>query len=957
MSYAPGALVKARGREWVVLPDSSDDLLLVRPIGAADDEITGIYTPLETVEPACFELPDPEQIGDFRSCRLLRDALRLGFRSSTGPFRSFAEIAVEPRPYQLVPLLIALRLEPMRLLIADDVGIGKTVEACLIAKELLARGEATRLAVLCPPHLAEQWQREMSEKFHIDAELVLSSTASRLERDCGLDQSIFDVHPFVIVSLDFIKTDRRREDFLRSCPDLVIVDEAHTCAFDAKGGTLRHQRHRLLRGLSDKPGRHLILVTATPHSGNEEAFRSLLSLLRPEFANLPADLSGKEHEAQRRLLARYLVQRRRGDLQHFLAAETPFPQREEKEETYKLSPEYRALFDQALDYARDTVFDEQGRQVKQRIRWWSVLALLRSFASSPAAAVETLKNRAPGEDSLSSEEADAAGRNAVLDQEQMESETTTDTAPGADAGAAFVELEDRARRRLNQMQKAAEALIGDKDDKLKKAVKLVKSLLDDGFSPIVFCRFIPTAEYVARELRERLKGVQVMAVTGTLPPAEREQRVEELAQSERRVLVATDCLSEGINLQHAFDAVVHYDLSWNPTRHEQREGRVDRYGQKQSKVRVVTYYGADNSIDGIVLDVLLRKHKKIRSSLGISVPVPVNTDELVEAVFEGLLLREQAASRTGAMKQLSLYKDLPDYKLENVHREWDQRADREKRSRTVFAQETIMKEVDEVARELDAVRTAIGVHDDIAAFFREALERHGATCKITADPPVFRFDLKETPKALRDTLMNAPDPLAVRFVSHGDAEATYLPRTHPWVAAVAGHVLGAALDSLLDAVARRAGVIRTVAVSKRTTLLLLRLRFHVVTLATDSPQRPLLAEEAAIVGFEGAPDQAVWLDPGRAETLLAATPDGNVTPDSARDFVRKVTQGFEPLRPRLEALGAERSKVLLDSHQRVRTASPIKGVRHRVEFIPPADVLGIYVLLPAEPPTSGGGQR
>ena len=143
MTFAVGSLVKARESEWVVLPESTDDLLVLRPLGGADDEVTGIYLPLERVEPARFDLPDPARLGDFRSCRLLRDAVRLGFRSIAGPFRSFAQLAVEPRPYQLVPLLMALKLDPVRLLIADDVGIGKTVEACLIARELSTALSAT----------------------------------------------------------------------------------------------------------------------------------------------------------------------------------------------------------------------------------------------------------------------------------------------------------------------------------------------------------------------------------------------------------------------------------------------------------------------------------------------------------------------------------------------------------------------------------------------------------------------------------------------------------------------------------------------------------------------------------------------------------------------------------------------------------------------------------------------
>ena len=121
----------------------------------------------------------------------------------------------------------------IRILISDDVGIGKTIEAGLIVRELLDRGEIKRLAVLCPPPLAEQWQQELDRKFHIHCELVLASTVARLERGLGVGASLFEVYPFTIVSLDYIKSERHRAEFLRVCPECIIVDEAHTCASNA----------------------------------------------------------------------------------------------------------------------------------------------------------------------------------------------------------------------------------------------------------------------------------------------------------------------------------------------------------------------------------------------------------------------------------------------------------------------------------------------------------------------------------------------------------------------------------------------------------------------------------------------------------------------------------------------------------------------------------------------------
>ncbi|MFI5460551.1 MAG: helicase-related protein [Isosphaerales bacterium] len=948
MKYAVGTLVKARNRERVVLPESQEDFLVVRPLGGTDVEVAGIDPEIEEIRSADFPPPDPNFLGDHQSCRLLRDAIRLGFRSSAGPFRSFGKIAVEPRSYQLVPLLMALKMDPIRLLVADDVGIGKTVESLLVARELLDRGEIRRFAVLCPPHLAEQWQAELKDKFHIDAELVLSSTARRLDRVCG-NRSVFDVFDFTVVSLDYIKTDNRRDDFIRACPELIIVDEAHTCTNPAqpgRGTTARQQRNQLIQSLSRKGLQHLVLVTATPHSGNPEGFRSLLTLLRPDFAGLPANLSGDENRKHREELAKHFVQRRRGDILHYVGDDTAFPVRKEKEETYQLgtSSDYRKLFDRLLKYAREVVQDSRDlTKVRQRMRWWAALALLRAAASSPAAAAATLRSklRAIGAETI--DDVDAVSRPLVLDEDIDELIETPDGVAGSDTNEGDEEttVASPDRERLLELARAADRLKGKGDPKLLKAVPILKDLIQTGNRPIVFCRFIATAEYLADELRSRLpKDVTVIPITGNLPPEDRADRIRGLDGLEKYVLVCTDCLSEGVNLQQYFDTVVHYDLAWNPTRHEQREGRVDRFGQVKPEVRVVTYYGVDNQIDGLVLKVLIDKHEKIRKDLGISIPVPSSSNAVLEALYEGLLLKNRDA------QQLLLFEEDDDLKskVDELDSEWKSAADREKKSRALFAQHKFDDR--SVAREVEAIRTAIGSATDVEQFVTTAVRGYGGTA--TKRRNFILLDVKETPAAIRETAAGR-DEVRARFELPVGENELYLSRTHPLVEGLASFAMESALDPVLAGgrrvLAARCGAIRTKSVETRTTLLLVWFRYHILT-TIDDVTRPLLAEDCQVVAFSGAPTEPTWLSREVADGLLGAEPDENVADDVARSFVRKVLENLEPIRKKLDAIAKERGQELLAAHKRVRQASHRRGVKETIEPQLPADILGLYVYLP-----------
>ncbi len=941
-----GSLVRCREREWVVLPSEDPKLLMLRPLGGSESEITGVFLPLklDPVESATFPPPDPRSASDHTAARLLRDAARLSFRSGAGPFRCLGRVSVRPRPYQLVPMLLALRQETVRLLIADDVGIGKTIEAALTARELLDRGEVCRLCVICPPHLCDQWQAELAEKFHIEAEVVRSGTIAQLERRLPRpDLNVFEYYPHLVVSVDFAKSDRRRAAFLLHCPDLVIVDEVHTCARPGGKNASQQQRHDLLAELAKKQNRHLLLLTATPHSGIEESFLSILGLLKPEFERLDLDGMG---DKEREELARYFVQRRRVDVKCWLGEETPFPERDHDEKAYTLSPEYRKLFQDVYDFARELVQTAEALGgVRQRVRYWTALALLRCVMSSPAAANAALLarlQRLSSEPLLQEAEEVDEGQFIPYVYDPTELETPEDVAPTHVVVEGEATMPEGERRRLRDFAKRAAGLRGEADEKMKLVAGEVKRLLEAGYQPIVYCRYIATADYVAAELSRRMergmKDLRVLSVTGALSDEERKQRVDELGKAPRRVLVATDCLSEGINLQDAFSAVIHYDLPWNPNRLEQREGRVDRFGQVATDVKTVLIYGRDNAIDGVVLDVLIRKAVRIHRSLGVSVPLPANSETVMEVVLKALFLR--GGSKPSMPGQLSLDLDLP--LVTDLHREWDRAVLREEErlNRTRYAQRSIHP--DEVQRELEETDAVLGEPKAVEAFIRAACERLGTPLQRSGK--YWRLDTSGLPLPVRERL-DSKQEMRLAFDTPVPEGVVYVGRNHPLTAGLATYLLDEAFDpALRQPPAARAGLIRTTAVERRTTLLLLRIRF----LLEEKPKgAPLLAEELVVVALRGRPGSLEMLPAAEALFLLKeATAAENVSLEERERLLGEAMTWLPALEPQLAQVAQDRAQRLLDAHRRVRklTEERLRGFTVRPHL--PVDVLGTYVLLP-----------
>lgn len=914
-NFSTGSLVHVRNRDWVVEPDSTPDLLHLRPLAGAESESAYIIPDLEPepLRASVFDMPNPESLGNLEEIRLLQDAVRMKLRAGAGPFRSFGNIAVEPRAYQLVPLLMALRLPTIRLLIADDVGVGKTIEAGLIVRELMDRGEISRFTVLCPPHLVDQWQKELAEHFNIQAVAITPGTIRKLESKLPNGESIFSHCQCTIVSLDYIKSDRHCPKFENHAPECIVVDEAHACTLL---GTGHQKRFALLKRLANDTDRHIIMLTATPHSGNEVGFYNLLSLLKPHFASLK-DANQHQRENMREQLARHFVQRQRADIQKWEANVRIFPKRIPGEIKYNLSDEWGRLFDDIQAYCK-TVAEERAA-AGNRLAWYSTISLLRCVSSSPAAAVSALHSR------LNNAMPDISLDDAADDLLDNDYIVSTSDAEELLQGGEDADI-------LHEFINRAQGLKGvEHDPKLRCLVDnaLRDELLRNDCHPIIFCRYIHTADYVAEELKKAFPDYTVTAITGSLAHDMREKEVEELGKAPKRILVATDCLSEGINLQDYFDAVVHYDLAWNPTRHEQREGRVDRYGQKEKKVYCLMFYGKDNPIDGFILNVILKKADIISKELGVKVPVPDDKVAITNALMQAALLKRE--EMPALEKDMML--DFGDVIWKDV---------KEKANRTIFNHNSLRPE--DVLPEWERQSSLIGSQHDVQRFVQSSCSFLRTPLTSTARGASFGLNTNTLPDVLREELADFLPAGRSRISFEMGGNGTFVSRSHPLVVSLADYVMEQSLENDGQLIHRAAVTpVQSEHVSVRTVLYFTRMR-HRLTYSYANKTKTIMAEEAVVlVSRHGQPLDI--LPHQEMEWVRALVPMGDIHPSRAKQMTEAAIQVFQTSANRVDALANARAAQLLEDHTRVRAAARAAG-NVTVDACYPVDLLAVSVLVP-----------
>lgn len=955
MEYKTGTLVEFRSRPWVVQQSNDANLMVLKPLGGTDAETVGIYLPLYgdqlTIKPYNFRKPSTDDLtrGYQSAARTLYDACRLSFRDIAGPFQCLGRLSFEPRPYQLVPLILALKQEKIRLLISDDVGIGKTLESLLIAKELLDRHEISRFAVVCLPHLCEQWQNEIKDKFGLDAEILRSSTVSRLEKKLRADQNIFRDIPFQVISVDYVKQKERIGIFLEHCPDFIIVDEAHTCARPKGANTSQQQRYNLLHRLSQNPDKQIVMLTATPHSGHNEEFQSLLGLLKPEFENYELDTA-----AQREELSHYFIQRRRADIRQYLGGEVVFPERLQidNNEDYSFAPEYRSLLNNLIDYIKKGIQSvKNADKRKQRYVYWDLLALMRGVMSSPDAGISMLQNKiAKNEyDSTSEEGIDNPDNVYTFNDTLKDMLNADDIVPEAYETASRSD-KTRFKEFIASLQHIKDS---GTDNKVKKAMENVVFALENDMSPIVFCQYIQTAEYVGSYMAERLaanrktKDVVVGTITSRLSDEERKTRIDELSANPRHVLVCTDCLSEGVNLQLGFDAIIHYDLPWNPNRVEQRNGRIDRFGQTSKSVLISTMYAENNPVDNIVLNVLYKKQDEIKKRLGVYLPIADNDASLMESIMERIMTIN-APSQTEFM-QMSLFDTEDFFVEEQQERELQLKRieENEKLSHTYFAHNNKQMAPTRLTASLEEAKAVIGGVKDTENFVIGELR--GAGVNLRSDGNMcYRFNQLELPANLRHyfPVLGSSGTVKISFASPTPKGYMYIGRNHVFVEDLSRAVVNDTINGG-DLAASRAMVMQTGDVSVKTTILLMRVRS--VIRDKKETSRELVGEEMIFFGYRGDINKHEFLTQEESKLLfLAAQASGNIDTLSQKAIFNsemRWSSTEEGLRKHTDGVAMERANHLVEAFTQYRTY--LNAAEYQVvEPVLPMDMIAAYIFLP-----------
>ena len=873
-----GSVVRFRERLWRV-DQVEDGVLTATPLDGRDVYHRRFAARLERIEDGRMPFPDPEKTTDPTEQDLLLRAHELSLVHGAAPIIGLQRSRAIPTPYQLVPLLMGLGEDRVRLLIADDVGIGKTIEAGLVLSELLARGLARRSLVVVPANLRDQWVEALDHFFHLDATVISSDRLPSLERRLLPGQSPWEAHDLVVASVDYLKL---HPALVLAYPwDVAIVDEAHLCARPHRQPGAPEpdmRRWEFAKKLAVK-AHHLLLLTATPHSGYTDSYASLLELLNPALVN--------GNTIRRKRARAHVCQRRRKDIESWYAnrGSSPFPNREQDETIVTPSKEQARLLDHLRAYTDEL---DAGSERRPLNAW--VAAHLQKRALSSAFAlretidrrIRTVERRAQAEVDLAREEEEA--RISVSDSLTGEGATDEQRSDRVDRAPSNLSAEHELAY-LRELRELVRKVTPAKDEKLKRLRELIP--LRAGRHPklrrvIVFTRFKDTLEYLEKHLK--LDGFRLITLYGELSPAERRLRLAEFDREERAVLIATDVISEGMNLQHAAAELIHYELPWNPNRLEQRNGRIDRFGQREPFVGIRTLV-LDDPLDLALLEANVRKAQAIREEYGFAPPFFAGGHKIRD------LLRKH-----GRRQQLSLFESAPDTASFFDNEQLERVA-----SESFFGQTDV--ELGEVEEALTKTRAVVGSEERLQEFVERGLALFGCALEEQRDRT---FRVRGSHTELQDSLPASETPLAFDpDLARLDPDVDVLDLAHPLVRTLVDAVRDRSLAP--DAPGRVTGWATTA--TKEVVGVV-----HVLARYVTSSAPPVVLEELVPVSCP------VWSDSAAAgaDALFAAA--AAASRHSASDVSEAAAEllARDDIRPRIEAELETRRAGFAERHSRIK---------------------------------------
>jgi superfamily II DNA or RNA helicase len=653
--FLPGTQVEARGLRWEVVfgqAAGGPTLYRLRCLdGALRGEEMDFLHPFEEIVPSSREL-QPRKAAPLQAWKLYHQAFLL--EQALGPD---ALLAAQPgrlklQPYQLVPVMRALQMGRPRLLLADGVGLGKTIQAGLVLAELIARRRAHRILIVSPAGpLLLQWQEEMLERFGLRFKVLDREALQEIRYQQELGSNPFDHVALGLISIDFAKQERVLQDLERTQYDVVIIDEAHHCASlggDDTGDSLRRHLAELLARQSDA----LLLLTATPHDGHDSHFASIMELLDPSLVDGRGSLRG---ETFRRFIVRRLKR-------HIKDPETGKPLFKDRKVMQKPVAVTSATHPDFVEFQRAilALVTPRLKRALRQGRYAEVLAflaLLKRSVSTVHSCRNTLQAIADRlkemvERGLEQHEARSQRLKLLRDYRRrierfgvlsFDEEQDKSRMEAEDIAAEFAELRDedleaaekglllerdRSSRRMKNVRETGEELARllelsqkalDQDPKLEQMVDLVREIRagEPRTNILIYTEYTDSQDVLVQALQKaRADGLltgEIRALSGDDDVTTRKQVAREFMDRDDVVLVSTDATAEGLNLQHCCHNLIHLELPYNPNRLEQRNGRIDRFGQTRDP-HIHYFYLADTFEDRL-LRRLVAKYEKQRDKL------------------------------------------------------------------------------------------------------------------------------------------------------------------------------------------------------------------------------------------------------------------------------------------------------------------------------------------------------